>query len=664
MNPTGAIVSVAADASNIARYNLINNSMDINDKIRIAKQTAIIAGAFCLVISLLLLLHYSRMQVSDPLESVVMERLVQRLSQEPGNDQLIQEIREFDLLARKAYFSGTRQVKTGSYLLLFFSAILVVSLRIYRSLLSRIEKPSEEEEDEILARSLSLKWILGGTAVMIFLALAAAFTMGDPITEYLAGVQPVTEEESTIRRVTITDALPGKAADENASDEASPPLATAEEGQPGASPAASTSFAASSAQSATPATSTTSAAPTSSGPGGQPAAVSPARTFPDENTIRQNHGSFRGPWGQGIVYQTNIPVEWDGKAGRNILWKVPVPLHAFSSPVIWGDRLFITGADQKERKVFCFNRHDGRLLWEASADNIPGSPVTVPRTTDDTGLGAPTVVADGTGIYAIFGTGDIIALDMEGRRMWARNLGVPDNHYGHSSSLLTLNEKLFVQYDTRNGGRVICLNVTNGETMWDISRASGISWSSPMLAKIGNNYQLIVKGNPIVAGYDPSNGRELWSVTAMGGEVGPSPAYGGGLVYAANEYSKMVAVDPSNGEIIWEDNYYLPEVSSPVYSDGLLFIATTYALVACFDAKTGEFLWEYDTDGIFYSSPVVANGYIYVTDTHGNTYIFRAGRKPDLVAKNPLGEEVHTIPAFADGRLYFRGEKHLYCIGN
>jgi outer membrane protein assembly factor BamB len=627
-------------------YNPVRFEMDIKDKIRIARQTALVSGAFCLVISVLLLLHYGRMQASDPLDSIVLESLVERLSMEPNNQQLINEIREFDLLARKAYFTGIWQVRTGSYLLLFLSIALVVSLRIYHSLLSRIERPDQEEEqDEIIARSLSQKWIMGGTAVVILLALAAAFTMPDPLGDYLGAVQPGEQAEPGIRQITITDSapeapIPGTAVD----NEVDSPSGENDDAMPAIPPPA-------------PATASPAEA-------GRPETRVAALAFPDENTIRQNHNSFRGPWGQGVIYHKNVPSEWDGPSGKNILWKTRVPLHAFSSPVIWGDRLFLTGADEKQRKVFCFNRHDGRLLWEASASNIPGSPATLPRTTDDTGLGAPTVVTNGTGVYAIFGTGDLLALDMEGKRLWARNLGVPDNHYGHSSSLLTLNEKLFIQYDTRNGGRVICLDVTTGESIWDITRASQISWASPMLARVGDKYQLVVKGNPIVSGYDTETGRELWSVTAMGGEVGPSPAFGGGLVYAANEYAKMVAINPVNGSVVWEDNYYLPEVASPVYVDGYLFIATTYAVFACFDAKTGQFLWEYDSRDIFYSSPMVANGHVYATDTGGTTYIFRPGKEPHLVAENRLGEEVYTIPAFADGRIYIRGEQYLYGIGN
>ncbi len=617
--------------------------MKISDKIKIAKQTATVAGAFCLVISLLLLLNYLQMRSADPLESEVMETLVQRLAMEPGNEQLKEEIRQFDLLARKAYFTSLWQVRTGGYLLLFAAIILVVALRIYYSLIAKIEEPEEEEEaDDITGRALSRRWILAGTGILVAIALVSTFTVSDPVERYLAGVTVAEEAEDQIERITITDPgarptearpAPVPSPDDPATEEkelvADPEEAPADPARAEALPA-------------------------------RPAA--PA--FPGATAIRQNHNAIRGPWSNGVVYHDNLPLEWDGESGTNILWKVPVPLHAFSSPVIWGDRLFLTGADENERKVFCFNRHTGELMWEASANNIPGSPATPPRTTPDTGLGAPSATTDGIGVYAIFGTGDIIGLDLKGNRLWARNLGVPENHYGHSSSLISHGEKLFVQYDDLDQGRILCLNVLTGETNWDITRESNVSWASPILASVNGNYQLVVKGNPIVAGYEIETGRELWSVSAMAGEVGPSPAFGGGLVFAANEYATMVAINPETGTVVWEDNFYLPEVASPVYGNGYVFIATTYAVLACMDAKTGEQLWEYDTDDIFYSSPVVAGNRLYVTDISGNTYIFETGREPNLLAQNSLGEEVYTTPAFAGGRIYIRGEDYLYCIGN
>jgi outer membrane protein assembly factor BamB len=617
--------------------------MNINDKIKIARQTATVAGAFCIIISLLLLLNYLQMRSADPLDSGVMETLVQRLRLEPGNEQLKEEIRQFDLLARKAYFTSLWQVRTGGYLLLFASIILLGALRIYYSLIARIEEPEEEEEtDDITARALSRKWILAGTAILVGIALAATFTVSDPIERFLEDETIAQGDDDQVERITISDATQRPAGEQPPGAEtelAETPPRTEPGEDPDEIPSQTTALAEVRSEPAVPA-------------------------FPGQSAIRNNHNALRGPMGNGVVYHDNLPMEWDGESGNSILWKITIPLHAFNSPVIWDDKLFITGADATNRKVFCFDRHTGNLLWEASVGNIPGSPATPPRTTPDTGLGAPTVTTDGIGVYAIFGTGDIIALDMDGNRIWARNLGVPDNHYGHSSSLLSRGEKLFVQYDDLDRGRIICLNVLTGETIWDITRDSHISWASPILVNVNGSYQLVVNGNPIVAGYDAETGRELWTVSAMAGEVGPSPVYGGGLVYAANEYATMVAIDPTSGSVVWQDNYFLPEVASPVYGNGYVFIATTYAVLACLDAETGETLWEFDTDDIFYSSPIIAGDRLYVTDISGNTYIFEAGGEPNLLAQNALGEEVYTTPAFADGRIYIRGENHLYCIGN
>ena len=125
----------------------------------------------------------------------------------------------------------------------------------------------------------------------------------------------------------------------------------------------------------------------------------------------------------------------------------------FNSPIIWGDKIFVAGANEESREVYCYNRNTGELLWTGVANNIQGSPATMPRVTPDTGLSAPTLTTDGKRVFAIFATGDVIAFDLNGKRVWAKNLGVPENHYGHSSSLITWANKLFIQYDTNRGGK-------------------------------------------------------------------------------------------------------------------------------------------------------------------------------------------------------------------
>lgn len=303
------------------------------------------------------------------------------------------------------------------------------------------------------------------------------------------------------------------------------------------------------------------------------------------------------------------------------------------------------------------------MLWQQQAINIPGSPSTAPKTTDDTGLAAPSVVTDGNHVVAIFGTGDIIAFDMEGKRLWAKDIGVPDNHYGHSSSLISWKEKVFVQFDTNKGGRLLTLNIQTGDVIWDVSRTNKISWSSPILAEVDGTMQIITSSTPSVAGHDAQTGKELWRIDCLSGEVGPSPGFGNGLVFATNEYATLAAIDPSKGTIVWQDNYYLPEVSSPVVADGMVFIATTYGVFAAFDAHTGNMYWEAEFKEGFYSSPIVVDAKIYAADISGNMHILKVDREYKLIGSNAMGGKVTTTPAFTDGRMYLRANDYLYCIG-
>jgi outer membrane protein assembly factor BamB len=208
----------------------------------------------------------------------------------------------------------------------------------------------------------------------------------------------------------------------------------------------------------------------------------------------------------------------------------------------------------------------------------------------------------------------------------------------------------------------LALNGESGETVWETARKVRVSWASPILASIGGSMQLILSADPLVAAYDLNSGRELWSVDCMMGEVGPSPAFGEGLIFAANEYAALAAIRPG-GTIAWQNNEYLPEVASPVTAGGLLYIATTYGVLACYDANTGEKQWEHEANAGFYASPVIADGKVFALDTEGVAHIFSNEREKNLIAEPELGEDAVATPAFANGRIYIRGERHLFCIG-
>ncbi len=632
--------------------------MTNNDKLKFALNSAVISGIFCTVVALLLLLNYWQVSQSDPIESKALEALVERLNEEPNNEELKEEIRNFDLLARKAYFNSQWQIKTGAYLLLFGAIVLAVSLRVFYTLKAKIEAPEKVLENEIASRIIAQKGIVITGAVVFILAFAASMATVNHLEHYqVEGMQASEAEPAQDEGIEVIDVgqEPAETVSEAGGEEPSAAgeaeSGTGEQTGEGDVPEEETADIASEQETA--------------GAPEQPA-QEPAQQKPEPLTleqIRQNHNSFRGPLGQGVIYHENVPTEWDGAEGTNILWKSPIPKHGYNSPIIWGDKVFIAGADEESREVYCYNRNTGELLWTGVADNIPGSPSTMPRVTEDTGLSAPTMTTDGQRVFAIFGTGDVIAFDMEGNRVWAKNLGVPDNHYGHSSSLLTWDQKLFVQYDTNQRAQVMALDVATGETVWETNRDANISWASPVLAGVDGKYQLLLTADPIVAGYDIQTGDELWAVDCMMGEVGPSVGYSDGIVHAANEYATMVAIDIRTSEILWEDNMYLPEASSPLAHDGLLIICTSYGVMACYDAKSGEMHWEHDVGTTLYSSPVTADGKLFMMDNDGVMRIYNYSSEMELISENELGETSGTTPAFADGRIYIRGEENLYCIG-
>ncbi|UCE06087.1 MAG: PQQ-binding-like beta-propeller repeat protein [bacterium] len=387
-------------------------------------------------------------------------------------------------------------------------------------------------------------------------------------------------------------------------------------------------------------------------------------TFPDIEEIRNNWPNFRGPEGIGIAYSTDVPSKWDGSSGENIVWKTEIPVPGHNSPIIWGKKIFLSGANRSTQVVYCIDADSGTILWQKEFNDIPGSPEKKPEISNDTGFAAPTMATDGTLIFVIFGTGDLGCLDYEGNQKWIKNLGVPDNNYGHASSLIMFQDLLLVQYDQNSGGHLIALKKETGDLVYDQARDTEISWATPIVINTGNRYEVILNSNPYVISHDPETGKELWRIDCMSGEVAPSLAYADGIVFAVNEYAKLAALKlGGTPEQIWEVDYDLSEISSPLAVEDYVFVAASYGTVSCFDSKTGERYWYQDFPDGFYSSPILVGDSVYLMDITGTMYIFKAEKEFNLVNKCELGENAVTIPAFMHGRIYIRGFENLYCIG-
>jgi outer membrane protein assembly factor BamB len=612
------------------------------DKIKLARQIAWLAAGFAVVMAVLLVANFVQTKLNDPIDNKTIPELVKRLSESPADESLKAEIRAFDLMVRKAYFTSQWQLRTGSYLMFLGIIISVLAVRYILSAKSKLNEIDAIEKTNGLDKLIAQKWVIYSGSGLIVLALISGFLSYNSLNEYKVNENLVLQEEKPgeVAQVAVqeTSAAPVDSASLNTAQQT--PENSTETVLP-------TETKAETLQNSTP----VAAAPTSS-------------AFPTSAQLKANYPFFRGAEGNGVAAQKNTPTEWNGAAGKNVLWKVKVPKSGFSSPIIWGDKLFVTGADAQARMVYCYDKNSGKQLWEAAADNIQGSPAKVPKVTSDTGLAAPTMATDGNAVFAIFATGDVLALDMNGKRIWARNIGVPDNHYGHGSSLIVYKDKLLIQYDTNKSGKLIALNTQTGATAWETVRSTKISWSSPILVNTGSRTEVILTTNPNVNGYDPQTGKELWNIACLSGEVGPSAGYADGMVFAANEYAKMVGIKMgATPEIAWEADEFLPEVSSPLAVNGMVYIATTYGVFACLDAKTGEKLWDQEYGDAFYSSPVFADGKVYITDMSGKTHIVKATKDYQLVGTPELGEKAVCSPVFQDGRVYLRGMNNLYCLG-
>lgn len=389
--------------------------------------------------------------------------------------------------------------------------------------------------------------------------------------------------------------------------------------------------------------------------------------FPDWDGMLQQWPSFRGAGSLGLARFENIPTEWDVESGQNIKWKVELPRVGTNSPVVWENRLFMTGADEEVREVYCYDTETGELLWTRSVEGIEGSPSEPPQVNEETGYAAPTMAVHGGLAFAMFANADLVAYDVEGNQVWGLNVGHLENHYGHSSSLVAYDKFLYVQFDQVENGALIAFDAATGNEAWRADRDE-ISWASPIVAQTEFGPQVILASEENVDAYDPATGTLLWRQEVLGGEVAPSPAYSNGIVFAANEYAMAAAIQITGSgesvetEVVWDYDDLLPEVSSPVGDGERFYFATSAGDLVCLDAKTGEELWVEEMDDGFYSSPVLVNNLIYILDMPGVMHIIETGAEYKVVNTIDMGESTFATPAYLNGRIYLRTAGHLYCI--
>lgn len=579
---------------------------------KIYRNIAIVTAIFMLVLSAMLGVSYYQMQQVSPLQTEVIETLKELNEGNGDNEALQQQIRQLDLISRKAYFVQEGQLKTGIYILLGMALVLIVSLNMYFKETKSLPEKELDPIDEWMNKGRARKYIAWASGVAAVAVLVVVI------------LQNVNIKSGDVAGADSSENMLAENAEENAEVAAGAVADSVKD---------------------------IAAADTTSADKEDDGLPIPKITS----------NAFRGNNSSAVSSARGIATSWDLKSKKNVMWQAAVPKHGYNSPVINGRNVFITGADNSSRELYCYDIYTGELKWTVKADKIPGSPSSMPKVNADTGLAASTVATNGKQVCAIFATGDVICADMEGNRLWAKNLGLPDNHYGYASSLLMYGNELIIQYENNSNGKVLALNAANGNQLWSKSTQNKIAWSSPIIATLGGKPALVVMGNPAITAYNPSNGAELWRVECMSGEVGSSPAASNGIVYGASEYAKCIAINGATGETLWEASDYLPECSSLAATSSLVFCATSYGMVCAYDAKTGAVKKEHDLSTPFYSSPVVVDGKVYLFSNSGKAYIFSASDF-SLITSFETGEKTFATPAFSDDMMVVRTDKSIYCV--
>jgi len=399
----------------------------------------------------------------------------------------------------------------------------------------------------------------------------------------------------------------------------------------------------------------------------------PAEEAPALSEFQTNWPRFRGWDGSGVFSPGSGSPAWDSKTAPGILWRSAIPAPGHSSPIVWGERVFITGGTAARREVFCYNAASGALRWQRAIENVPGSPPKIADVPEDTGYAAPTMATDGRRAYALFANGDLGALNFDGSVAWTKYIGPVKNPYGYAASLAVWGNKLFIQLDqgeTRAAGsKLICLQGASGRVLWERSRPVPASWATPIVMEAAGKTQIITLANPWVIAYTAADGNELWRAQLLENEVVPSPVFADGLVLLISPGARLLALRPDGaGEVTktrlaWATEENVPDIASPVSNGELVFTVTSSGLASCFAAGDGKKIWEKDLDTEVQASPGIMGDGLFILGEQGALVRLQAGREYHETGRTQLPDKFVASPAFANGRLFLRGATNLYGLG-
>jgi outer membrane protein assembly factor BamB len=379
---------------------------------------------------------------------------------------------------------------------------------------------------------------------------------------------------------------------------------------------------------------------------------------------------WRGPRGDGTSAEPGAPVSW-GKA-ENVAWKVEVPGVGHSSPVVWGDRIFLTSCREKEqqRLLLCLDRRTGKTLWQRVVLTAK-----LERKHQLNSYASSTPATDGERVWVSFLDTPrmvVACYDVDGREVWRTSPGEFHSQHGFCSPPVLYKGLVILNGDQDAEAYLVALDKDTGAEVWRADRPNRTrSYCPPVLADVNGKKQLVLSGSKCVTSYDPDTGKLLWIIDGPTEQFVASLVQLDGLLFLTAGYPEhhVLAIDPTgtgnvtDTHVRWRDMRGAAYVPSPVAYDRYFFLVSDNGVASCLEAKTGKRLWTKRLGRRHSASPVVVAGHLYFTDDDGTTFVVKAAPEFTLVGKNALEEECSASPAVARGQIFLRTLRHLYCIG-
>jgi outer membrane protein assembly factor BamB len=398
-----------------------------------------------------------------------------------------------------------------------------------------------------------------------------------------------------------------------------------------------------------------------------------------------NWPSWRGPTNDGICTEKDLPTKWSST--ENIAWSIPLPERGNSTPIVYGDKVFITQANSKEqrRELWCMSRKDGSIHWKTGVTFKIQEPT---HATNPQCSASP--VTDGTRVIVSFGSAGVVAYDMDGKELWHRDLGTQTHIWGNASSPVLSEGRVYLNFGPGERTFLIALNAATGETLWQHDEPGGNSgqavagqkrgqwlgsWSDPLLCNAGTRQELLMSYPGRLCALDPNSGSELWTCAGLNALIYTSPLHAEGTAVAMGGFSGMaLAVKTgSKGDVttqrLWYNKKSPQRIGSGAIYQGHIYIHNDPGTLMCMELTTGRELWSNrikanGRSGTNWSSVMIANGLGYTVNQGGDCVVFKADPlRCEVVAVNPLGEHSNSSVSASQGQLFIRTAAHLWCVG-